>query len=127
MPAQGALALTDASRAAAMKGYPDLRTDFLVMADSFYTTNCIVQERIFSLGSDGYIPALPVHAAESLVGQAPGSAAKLRNAFRERPKRMAVAVRAPEAGVVADPVRFLLIRFSGLVGWDACVAALGAV
>ena len=59
--------------------------------------------------------------------QAPGSAAKLRNAFRERPKRMAVAVRAPEAGVVADPVRFLLIRFSGLVGWDACVAALGAV
>src|ERR1700733_6425740 len=38
MPAQGALAPTDASRAAAMKGYSDLRTDFLVMADSSYTT-----------------------------------------------------------------------------------------
>ena len=34
---------------------------------------------------------------------------------------------SPEAGVVAGPVRLLVIRSSGLVGWGVCVAGLGAV
>jgi hypothetical protein len=34
---------------------------------------------------------------------------------------------SPGAGVVAGPVRLLLIRFPGLAGWGVCVAGLGAV